>query len=73
MFIFPTACIVNSMFGSCGAERTGCADVHAKGPEEADRCGCHSGERQELKPAVLTLVISDREMGEQKPGMLDLF
>lgn len=60
-------------FCSCGVESTVCANVHVKGPEEADRWCCHSGEKQELKPAVLTPVISDREMGEQKPGMLDSF
>lgn len=39
----------------------------------ADRWDCHSGAREELIPVVLTLVISEGEMGEQKPEKLDLF
>lgn len=38
-----------------------------------DRWDCHSGAREELIAAVLTLVISEGETGEQKPGTLDLF
>lgn len=34
----------------------------------ADRWDCHSGPREELIPTVLTLVISEGEMGEQRPG-----
>lgn len=39
----------------------------------ADRWDCHSGAREELILAVLTLVISEGEMGEQKPATSDLF
>lgn len=39
----------------------------------ADRWDCHSGSREELIPAVLTLVISDGTKGEQKLETLDVF
>lgn len=39
----------------------------------ADRWDCHFGSREELIPAVLTLVISDGTKGEQKLETLDVF